>query len=112
MAVRTEGSYPELAEVYGDLVFDCGFEVISVPADLSAPVQETGIAGGQFLAARHHGSYDGLNETLDKFYWSALGAPGVELDDQPTFLHYLDDPEMSPEDELRTDLYLPVASGE
>lgn len=141
MAVRTEGTYPELAEVYialadaiggienirnifgitmnnaeeglgGDLVFDCGFEVGTMPESVPERVRQLAIDGGQFLVTRHQGCYSGLDETMDALYWSSLGDPRFQPADRPMFMHYLDDPETTPVDELRTDLYLPVIAWE
>ena len=39
---------------------------------------------------------------------AALGVPGLEFEDAPPVFHYLDDPEETPEADLRTDIYVPV----
>lgn len=86
--------------------FDCAFSVTQqgTPPDGTrwedAPV-------GPCLCVRHVGNYDKLLDVIDWLYVAAMEA-GMELRDAPLFTHYVDDPESRPENEWRTDVYLPI----
>lgn len=136
-AVATHGTYPELNAVYTSLfiaaggpgnvrailgwpmgdfasdapgthTFHCGL-VLEGPAEATTPgMAPARIEGGLHLLCRHHGSFAALLDTADRLYTAALGIPGLEFADAPPLFHYLDDPEETAEDDLRTDIYLPV----
>ena len=139
IAVPTEGSYPELNEIYhylfnavGDpgkvsailgvpecnaglldgegAVFDCGLLLNQSSETTDSKVIDKKYSGGDFIRVRHNGSFAGLDETLDKMYSSLLTQEKVELVDQPCLFHYLDDPEEVSEDNLRTDIYIAVSA--
>lgn len=134
ITIQTHGAYPELNETYWHLfeaaggpenvrailglpmddfasgpadghVFTCGLRLNGEPGQ---DIARQTLAGGLFLLLRHEGSYDTLLESVDRMYAAALGLPGVELADGPPVFHYLDDPEETAEDALRTDIYLPI----
>ncbi len=89
-----------------DFRFDCGFAV----AREGAPPEGTRWAEapvGPCLSVRHVGDYAKLLDVIDWLYVAALEA-GLELRDAPLFTHYIDDPETTPEEEWRTDVYLPI----
>ncbi|MEM9384493.1 MAG: AraC family transcriptional regulator [Pseudomonadota bacterium] len=137
LAIRTEGRYPKLNATYialfeavGDpalveaivgrpwqditasegtaLPFDCGLKVLQVPNDLPSNIARQNVGGGRFLLTRNIGTYAGLPDAVDHLYRFALADPDVRIADQPLLFHYLDDPEETPEEALRTDLYLPL----
>jgi AraC family transcriptional regulator len=135
--VTTQGRYPELNDTFSGLfmaaggpenvrailgwplgdrtndaegahLFVCGL-VLKAPAADPAPDMRTEQAGGGLhLLCRHSGSFDGLLETVDALYAAALGVPGLEFRNAPPLFHYLDDPDETPEADMRTDIYLPV----
>lgn len=136
-AVTTQGRYPELNETYTTLfiaaggpenvrailgwplddfasdtegahVFVCGLVLAGPAADPAPDMHTAHTHGGLHLLSRHSGSFDGLLETVDALYAAALGVPGLEFEDAPPVFHYLDDPEETPEADLRTDIYVPV----
>lgn len=136
-AVTTHGRYPELNETYaalflaaggpenvrailgvpmGDLasdadgahVFVCGLVLAGPAADPAPGMHAVQTGGGLHLLCRHAGSFAGLLDTVDALYVAALGVPGLAFADAPPVFHYLDDPEETPEADLRTDIYLPV----
>ncbi len=136
-AVTTRGRYPELNDTYGALfmaaggpenarailgwplgdlasdaegahVFVCGLVLAGPAADPAPEMHAAQTHGGLHLLCRHSGSFDGLLDTVDALYAAALGVPGLEFEDAPPVFHYLDDPEETPEADLRTDIYVPV----
>lgn len=136
-AVTTHGRYPELNDTYTSLfiaaggpenvrailgwpmndftsdadgahVFVCGLVLAGPAADPAPEMHAAHTSGGLHLLCRHSGSFDGLLDTVDALYAAALGVPGLEFEDAPPVFHYLDDPEETPEADLRTDIYVPV----
>lgn len=81
-----------------------GFPVAAVPADLPEGVEGTTFPGGPVLAVSHRGSFDGLMPAWERF---------VAHDSAPTSLRaieiYVTDPSVTPVEELRTDLLLPLS---
>ena len=137
IAVQTRGIYPALHETYGFLfeaaggpenvrailgwpmgdlatdgraehVFRTGLRLGELPGAAPPGSDCLSIPGGLFLLMRHTGSYDTLLDSADQLYSAALHLPGLELANAPPLFHYLDDPEETAEDALRTDIYLPV----
>lgn len=137
IAVQTRGIYPALHEIYGFLfeaaggpenvrailgwpmgdlatdgraehVFGTGLWLNELPDAAPEGTDCRSMSGGLFLLMRHTGGYDTLLDSADQLYSAALHLPGLELADAPPLFHYLDDPEETAEDALRTDIYLPV----
>jgi len=100
----------------GDPRFDppesCAFEgalrLAATPAVLGEARAAT-IGGGRYLRLRHQGDYDAIPLALDELTLAALADHGIELRDAPPLVHYLDDPEETPVEALRSDVHLPVA---
>ncbi len=86
--------------------FDCGF-VVAREDDPPAGTRWADAPAGPCLCVRHVGNYTALLAVIDRLYDAALET-GKELRDAPLFTHYLDDPEAVPEEQLRTDVYLPI----
>jgi len=137
MVTRTEGIYPELNETYGGLfgivgdpesveailgmphgdiseaeteplIFDCGLKLKQNASELPPGYEHKRIEPGAYILARSLGSYDRLSDTVDMLYRYALATPDTRISDVPLLFHYLDDPEETAEEELRTDVYLKV----
>lgn len=89
--------------------FDCAFAVSHDGAPPDGTRWESA-PDGPCLCVRHVGNYDKLLDVIDWLYVAAMEA-GMELRDAPLFTHYVDDPESRPEDEWRTDVYLPIELG-
>lgn len=133
----TRGAYPALNQTYWDLfaavpgpegvqailgwpmgdidsdsvdplIFECGLlldaPLIDAPDGISCRMQDN----ARCLRIRHTGSYAGLPKALDTAYAAAIIGEH-RIADRPCMFHYLDDPEETPEPELRTDLYVPLA---
>jgi len=83
---------------------------ISFPegATVSAPLKVAEIPGGSYLTVDHVGSYETLGETwMAAFAWAKIA--GVEFGTGPCGEHYVSDPETTPENELVTKIFIPVA---
>ncbi len=89
--------------------FDCAFAVAQEGAPPDGTRWEDAPVG-PCLCVRHVGDYGKLLDVIDWLYVAAMEA-GMELRDAPLFTHYIDDPETTPEDEWRTDVYLPIELG-
>jgi AraC family transcriptional regulator len=138
--IRTEGAYSRLAEVYGELfewmakrgalesiagiwgvpmhdrrdtpeanyIFDC---CLAISSGLSAGdgVTLVELGGGEYLRCLHEGSFDRLDESHDAVIRELL-VKGWRLRDAPILQEYLNDPDETPEHDLRTHIYVPVES--
>ena len=71
-------------------------------------VQVKTIAGGGYAVFLHRASYETLGETFERIgEW--IVSEGVALRDLPRFEKYLNrDPRFTPEDALRTEIYVPI----
>jgi len=66
------------------------------------------IPGGLYAAVRHHGSLKKIDMTFRALYRLWLPNSGYEPIDSPSFSIHQNLPFQTPEDELLTDVYLPV----
>lgn len=69
------------------------------------------IEGGLFAIFRHKGPYNTLNTTYNQIYEQWLPGSGYELRDVPPREVYLNDPEKSKPEDLKTDIYIGVEPG-
>ena len=67
------------------------------------------ISGGLYAVVRHHGSLREIDITFRVLYRLWLSDSGYEPIDSPSFAIHQNLPFQTPEDELLTDVYLPVA---
>lgn len=137
IATRTDGTYPSLnshyyalfeaaggpdnvlailghpygdigAEDLSDLQFDCALKVRARPETLPENCATQARQGGAFLLTRHVGDYAGLPDAIDRLYRTVIANPDIKIADEKMTFHYLDDPEETPTEALRTDIYLPL----
>lgn len=135
--IRTEGKYLELVEIYGQLaeladdfhnirgflglphndiemykdknfLFECGIALKCDINDNSPYIDKKMIVGGDYIRIRHHGSDDGLHETLDRVYDYILRQNNISIINQPCIFHYIDDQEITAEKDCRTDIYVGI----
>lgn len=116
--VFTELPFDTLVGIYGiphddprfcsdDVIrFDCAIDV-GLTTSLPPTVEALVMSGGPHLRLRHVGSYDGIFDAMDLAYATAL-AGGIRLAEAPLRIHYLDTPDEVPEDQLRSDILLPI----
>jgi AraC family transcriptional regulator len=88
-------------------LFDC---CLATGASLTAVdgVTPAELGGGEYLRARHVGSFARLDDAHDAVLRQILRLPGLTLRDAPLLHEYLNDPESTPEAELATHIYVPV----
>jgi AraC family transcriptional regulator len=87
--------------------FDCALAV-GAEAKPQGGLVELIVGGGPCVRLRHLGDYDRLHDTIDLAYAAAISMFEREVRNAPLFIHYLDDPEEVAEDDLRSDIFLPV----
>ncbi|MHC5083957.1 MAG: AraC family transcriptional regulator, partial [Planctomycetota bacterium] len=83
---------------------------ITTEADIQ-PEGEIGvqtIEAGLYGMTTHHGSYTKLSETYAALCGQWAPANGYEIRSLPSMEIYLNSPEDTPEDELLTDVYIPI----
>jgi len=83
---------------------------VTVPASFKAPdgVSTQTIKGGEFAVLRHVGSYSGLHDCYRFLYGVWLPQSGREPSAFPPLEIYRNDPDNVPEDQLITDICLPL----
>lgn len=78
-----------------------------VAADGPVGVQET--VGGDYAVTRHHGAYSGFADTYATLMGQWLPAHGYEpLPGLPSIEFYRNSPDQTPEEQLVTDICVPV----
>lgn len=77
------------------------------PAELGQ-VERITIEAGRYACYRHIGPYTGLEQAYQTLYGQWLPSSGYECADAPCFEIYVNDPQNTPEDQLITDIYVPL----
>ncbi|HEU4779781.1 MAG TPA: GyrI-like domain-containing protein [Steroidobacteraceae bacterium] len=90
-------------------LFDCCL-AIAAPLDAAEGVTTKRIGGGRYLRHLHLGSFAQLDDAHDALLRGLLVSGQWQLRESPILHEYLDDPEITPEAQLRTHIYLPVES--
>ncbi|MBS1158112.1 MAG: gyrase inhibitor [Proteobacteria bacterium] len=85
----------------------CGEVSEAVPPNPQGVVTKN-IPGGRCARVRHHGSHVRIGESIYPLYRDWLPESGEELRDFPLYFHYLNLLPETPENELVTDIYLPL----
>jgi AraC family transcriptional regulator len=91
----------------GDIVYRAGV-VLRDAVAASDDVEIVEAPGGRYACYRHVGPYSGIAEAFQKLYREWLPASGYEPDARPALDICRNDPRVTPEQELVTDLLLPV----
>ncbi len=79
-----------------------------VASTARGPVVPKVVPGGRYAVALHVGGYDTLEETYVALLGRALPHRGLELFDEPVVEVYVDDPETTPPENLRTEIQVRV----
>lgn len=85
----------------------CGEVSEAVPPNPQGVVTKS-IPGGRCARVRHYGSHVRIGESIYPLYRDWLPESGEELRDFPLYFHYLNLLPETPENELLTDIYLPL----
>jgi AraC family transcriptional regulator len=75
------------------------------------PKGEVGVQvlkGGKYAVFLHQGSYEKFNETYDLIFSEWLPRSGYRLRETPCFELYLNDPDRTKPEDLRTEIYVPI----
>jgi len=85
---------------------------IVVPDDATLPagLVEQRLAGGPYARTLHVGPYETLGDAWARFMGEWLPASGHRVGAGASYEIYRNDPRTTPKEELRTDLYIPLAS--
>ncbi len=75
---------------------------------IDAPLVETVLRGGPYAKLRYKGPYADMRGAYRWLLGVWLPVSGYEPDDAPIFEAYLNDPREVPQNELRTDIHLPL----
>ena len=88
--------------------FDC---CLKTSAALSAGdgITLVNLGGGSYVRYLHEGAFERLDESHDAIFRELLANPEWQLRDAPVLHEYLNDPDETPEADLRTHIYVPVA---
>jgi len=85
----------------------CGEVTDEVPPNPQGVVTKN-IPGGRCARVRHYGPHVRLGESIYPLYRDWLPESGEELRDFPLYFHYINLMPETPENELMTDIYLPL----
>ncbi len=72
-------------------------------------LEEERISGGRYAVLVHTGSYEGLPGAWGQFMSEWLPSSGETPADGPSLEIYVNDPSTTPQDELKTELCMPLA---
>jgi AraC family transcriptional regulator len=86
--------------------FDCALDTGGL-GEAIAPLQALRLASGRYARLPHFGDYDNIHAAIDTLYLWAIESD-ESVGEHPLFIHYLDDPEQVPVDQLRAFAYLPL----
>ncbi|MCG8530213.1 MAG: AraC family transcriptional regulator [Desulfovibrionales bacterium] len=81
---------------------------IAENTDVPAPLQKLTIAGGRYACAIHKGSYLTISRTYTTMLGEWFPESGEELANRPPLEVYVNSPEDTPEEELLTELRVPL----
>jgi AraC family transcriptional regulator len=64
--------------------------------------------GGEYLRCLHEGSFDGLDDSVDAMFRALAAQSEWQLREAPLLQEYLNDPDETAEEDLRTHIYVPL----
>jgi AraC family transcriptional regulator len=85
--------------------------IVDEGVPLPSGLTEQRIPAGRYATTEHHGSYEGLGNAWVRFTGDVAAASGQAHARGITFERYCNTPMDTPEDQLRTQLYMSVAIG-
>lgn len=75
---------------------------------LASPLLDTRLRGGRYARLRYKGPYADMKEAYRWLFGVWLPASGYEVDSEPTFEAYLNDPRTTAPKDLLTDIHVPL----
>ncbi|WP_417584697.1 AraC family transcriptional regulator [Pelagibacterium sp.] len=81
---------------------------IAQTVTVDAPLVETHLRGGLYARLNYTGPYADMRSAYRWLLGTWLPRSGYEPDDAPIFEAYLNDPRVVPQNQLRTDIHLPL----
>lgn len=82
--------------------------VVDKPVKPEGEIGVKTIVGGTFAVFIHKGSYMKMQETFDAIFSKWIFEKSIELRNAPIMEKYLNNPYETPEDDLRTEIYIPI----
>ena len=92
----------------GPKIYRAGFAIAAPPIELPDGLTYEKFAGGKYLRFVLNGSYMQLPEASGRV-WSIVSEKNIELRDDFAIENYLNDPSVTPEDQLITHILIPTA---
>lgn len=89
----------------------CRYDACLTIAGAVLPEGEIGVqtvGGGKYVMATHVGPYEKLGDTYAWLRGPGVNASGGTLRDEPCFEEYMNNPQTTPKEQLRTDVYVPI----
>ncbi|HEY1692529.1 MAG TPA: AraC family transcriptional regulator [Polyangiaceae bacterium] len=83
--------------------------VVRDDAPLPAGLEETSLPAGRYARVTHRGAYSGLGDAWARLMGEWLPGSGFRVGGGPSYEVYVTDPRTTATEDLRTDLYLPLA---
>lgn len=83
--------------------------VVNRPVEPEGEFGVTEIPGGKYAVFTHHGSYETLGKTYQRFFGGWLPKSGRELRDSEAFEEYLNSPMNTRPEDLLTRIHVPLA---
>ncbi len=81
---------------------------VKKPASAKGEIGVKSIAGGKYAVFLYQGSYSNLGTVYDTIYAQWLPNSGYELRNTPMFEKYLNNPNRTTPEKLKTEIYLPI----
>lgn len=82
--------------------------VVKKPATVKGEIGVKTIAGGKYAVFLYQGSYADLGSVYDTIYSHWLPNMGCEVRDAPLFEKYLNNPNRTEPEKLKTEIYIPI----
>lgn len=92
-----------------DARYQAGFVYEGNLPVMNSDVRRTTIPGGRWAVTVHQGSYETLWQSWNRTYRDWLPQSGFEPRDEAPFEIYLSNPKQIPPEELRTEIWIPIA---
>jgi len=101
------GMCRDAPDARGNVVYHAGLALRGAPSS-SGDVEILEVPGGRYARYRLHGPYEVIARAFPKLYGEWLPASGYAADDRPALELYRNNPYDTPEQELITDLLVPI----